>query len=85
MDTLGWIHYQRGDYDKAADVLEQVVAATDTLPVADYHLGMAYLRQVRADQARTHLRRALASGQAFTGAAEAAQALKSLPPGSSND
>lgn len=77
-DTLGWILYRRGDYDRAAALLTDTAAKLSEHPEAQFHLGMAnYMRgDIRA--AELSLRRALALSEAFPGAEEARQRLALL-------
>jgi tetratricopeptide (TPR) repeat protein len=42
-DTLGWVHYKRGDYKSAAPLLEEAVSALPNAALARYHLGMTYV------------------------------------------
>jgi Flp pilus assembly protein TadD len=51
-DTLGWIHYQRGDYTKARDELDKAVLFDPSDPTIRYHRGMSYLKLGDKDMAR---------------------------------
>ena len=42
-DTIGWVAYQRGDYNAAIPLLEDAVARLGNNPLVHYHLGMTYL------------------------------------------
>jgi tetratricopeptide (TPR) repeat protein len=42
-DTLGWIDYQKGDYQNAIPLLEQAAAALPNRALIHYHLGMSYI------------------------------------------
>src|SRR5262249_50733792 len=42
-DTLGWIDYQKGDYQNAVPLLEQAAAALPNRALIHYHLGMSYI------------------------------------------
>lgn len=44
LDSLGWVYYQRGEYEKAKVKLEKAVKITDNDPVILEHLGLAYLK-----------------------------------------
>jgi TolA-binding protein len=48
LDTLGWVHYRLGEYDKAAEILSGVVEQEPRVPGVKYHLGMVYYS--RGDQ-----------------------------------
>ena len=71
VDTLGWVHYQRGDYQEALSLLERASAGAAKHPVIHYHLGLTYLKLGKPEQARTSLDRALESGVAFAESVDA--------------
>ena len=58
MDTLGWVHYRLGDYDKAQRLLERAVESEPNVPVLRYHLGMTYQAQNKNQLATEQLRAA---------------------------
>jgi tetratricopeptide (TPR) repeat protein len=70
-DTLGWVHYVRGDYAKALPVLQKAVELAPKEAVMQYHLGMAYYRNGNADLAKRHLQEAIAAKVEFSGLDEA--------------
>jgi tetratricopeptide (TPR) repeat protein len=59
MDSLGWVYYQAGNYDKALPVLEKSVTLTQGDPVILEHLGRVYIKLNRRDEAREVLEQAL--------------------------
>ncbi len=58
-DTRGWILYRLGRYEEALALFEETIESLDQLPVAHYHLGMAYRALGRFPEAKTALERAL--------------------------
>jgi spermidine synthase len=56
LDTLGWVHYKLGDYDSAAAVLEDCIDRWGESSEYLYHLGMAYAKGGRRDEALRTLR-----------------------------
>jgi tetratricopeptide (TPR) repeat protein len=78
VDTLAWIHYQLGDFDKALALQSKVVEQAPGTPVFHYHLGMIYLKKDQKAAAREQLRKAVESGQDFIGAEEARHVLGRL-------
>jgi tetratricopeptide (TPR) repeat protein len=70
-DTLGWIYYQTGDYDKAAQLLSGVVEAAPTVGVFRYHLGMTYYKQGDFRAASKILSEAVAKEEKYDGVEEA--------------
>jgi tetratricopeptide (TPR) repeat protein len=59
-DTLGWIHYRRGDYPSALALLKESVAkpAAASVPEIQYHYGMASYMMTEEAQALSALTRA---------------------------
>jgi Flp pilus assembly protein TadD len=58
-DVLGWVLYETGKIPEAVKRLEEARALDARAPRPHYHLGMAYLKQGKKDQAATELRTAL--------------------------
>ncbi|WNG56772.1 tetratricopeptide repeat protein [Archangium gephyra] len=59
LDSLGWIHFQRGDYPRALQSLERAAELEPEEPVILEHLGDAYQRVSRPGDAAGAWRRAL--------------------------
>src|SRR5690606_14060505 len=59
VDSLGWAHYRLGDYKKAVETLEQAVELEAGDPEINNHLGDAYWRVGRRDEAMFQWRRVL--------------------------
>ncbi len=59
VDSLGWAHYQLGQYEIAVEHLEQAVSLRPEDPVINDHLGDAYWKVGREIEARFQWRRAL--------------------------
>ncbi len=60
IDSLGWVHFRLGDYQRALDMLERVVELDPREPTLNEHLGDVYWRVGRRIEARYQWRRALA-------------------------
>jgi cellulose synthase operon protein C len=58
-DTYGWIALRRGEIAEALAHLEPAAQALSNDPIVQFHLGMAYARAERSDDALRQLRRAL--------------------------
>jgi tetratricopeptide (TPR) repeat protein len=72
LDTLGWIYYKTGDYERAKSVLEPLARdAAGDFPAVHFHLASTYYRQGNRDTAQRELEVALRSTGAFTDRAEA--------------
>lgn len=78
IDTLGWLAYQSGDYQKALEQLKRAVEEQANVPIYRFHLGMAYLKTGDTAAAKTHLQQAVESKSPFEGLPEAREALKAL-------
>ncbi len=59
VDSLGWAYYRMGDYKKAVEKLEQAVELEAGDPEINNHLGDAYWRVGRKDEAEFQWRRVL--------------------------
>jgi tetratricopeptide (TPR) repeat protein len=77
-DTCGWILYLKGKYDEAVFKLAKAKAGLPNLPTVRYHLGKAFLKAGRHDEARAELEQALAISKDFPEAADAALTLQGL-------
>jgi putative PEP-CTERM system TPR-repeat lipoprotein len=77
-DTLGWIHYERGDLDSARPLLEEAAAAYPDQLEIQYHWGAVLAGTGASGQARDVLTKVLASGTDFSGRADAEQILQQL-------
>lgn len=58
-DTLGWIHYLRGDHRAATPLLEEAAAALPNVAFVQYHLGMTYSARGETERAVERLQKAL--------------------------
>ena len=59
VDSLGWVYYRLGEYDKAVVRLERAVELRPQDPVINDHLGDVYWKVGRRQEARFQWRRAL--------------------------
>ncbi len=58
-DTLGWIHYRRGEYKDAVPLLEDAVKQLPDAALARYHLGMTYVAMGETAKASEQLGKGL--------------------------
>ena len=78
LDTLGWIHYKRGDYNEAEAQLAKAIERFGKSPgAADawVHLGAVYERKNETDKAIAAYRRAISIQPTNKAAAEALKRL----------
>ena len=59
VDSLGWVYFRLGEYDKAVQRLERAVELEPGDPVINDHLGDAYWRVGRQREARYQWQRVL--------------------------
>jgi len=77
-DTLGWILYRRGVYQRAAALLRESAAKLPDDPVIQYHLGLALVKAGDTNAARQALTAAVNASASFTGKDEARKVLAEL-------
>jgi tetratricopeptide (TPR) repeat protein len=77
-DTLGWIMYKRGVYQRALALLKESADKLPNNPQVQYHLGMAYQQVGDRDNARKALELAVTSSESFIGKDEARKALAAV-------
>jgi tetratricopeptide (TPR) repeat protein len=78
LDTLGWVHYTRGDFDSAVRVLKDCVETWGENAGFLYHLGMAYAKQGQRDLAQRALRNAVVMADDDQTRALATEALRDI-------
>lgn len=72
IDTVGWVHYKREEYDLAIAKFQQALNITPLQPEIRYHLALAYAKQENSAGAIEELQYALRIDPNFS-QAEAAQ------------
>lgn len=86
IDSLGWAHYQRGDFKEALPYLERAAALEPADPTVTDHLGDVYWRVDRKVEARFQWRRALELNPTDKARADIERKLKSgLAPDDDSD
>jgi tetratricopeptide (TPR) repeat protein len=78
VDTLGWVHFRRGDTDGALQLLSRALSLAPDASGIRYHLAMAQLKAGQTASARGNLEQALRPGVNFEGVRDARTALASL-------
>ena len=77
-DTLGWILFKKGDYAKAAPLLDESAARLTNEPEVQYHTGMVHYMMGEEAPARAALERALKENREFQGREDARRRLALL-------
>lgn len=58
LDTLGWVLYKRGEYKRAAEVLEKAHAMQPEVAIISEHLGDVYVKLNKTEKARAQFLKA---------------------------
>lgn len=82
LDTIGWIAYKQGNYDKAHPLLLKAIELNPNSSASNYHLGMTYFKQGDKAHAREYLEKAINKKDDFNGLIEAKDTLKLISEGS---
>ena len=77
-DTLGWVLYKRGTYQRALSLLKESVSKLPDNAELQYHLGMIYYKLDEKEAAWLTLNRALELSGNFPGIEEAREVLEEL-------
>ncbi len=82
-DTMGWIYYQKGEYQLALNALQQALSLEEKKQMPNnpdiyYHLGMAYEKTKQPGLARHHFEKALQTNPNYRNASEIRAELASL-------
>ncbi len=78
LDTIGWVAFKTGDYQKAVESLEKAVQAAPDAAIMRYHLGMAYHALGNDVLAKDNLKQAVEGAQEYRGLTEAKATLAKL-------
>ncbi len=65
LDTLGWVHYRRGDLAQAVIFLARAVSSGPDFAQLRYHLGVVYHGSNQPDSARAELEKAVVDGAKY--------------------
>jgi tetratricopeptide (TPR) repeat protein len=78
MDTVGWVRYQREEYDQAIAKYQQALNLTPMQPTIRYHLGLAYAKQGETAKALEEFSNALRIDPNFAEAEDAQRMIDEL-------
>lgn len=78
LDTLGWVRYQRGEFDMAIDVLQKAIKLAPQQLVTQYHLALAYYGKGKHDEARNYLQAVIKAEPEFGKRPDVARIMESL-------
>ncbi len=71
LDTLGWVYFKKGNYNKAIKTLKAAVASRQNAPTIRFHLGMAYYKNRNLTKALDEFKYALKISSRFKEASKA--------------
>ncbi|MDM8542622.1 tetratricopeptide repeat protein [Desulfococcaceae bacterium HSG9] len=75
-DTMGWIYYQKGSYNRTIFFIKESLALKPDNPIACYHLGMALFMTGEFEKARLYFEKALSLDHDFKHAENVRNMLK---------
>ena len=78
LDTLGWVHYKRGDMETARTMLTSAVEKAPDNGALNYHLGQLLYESNQLVEAREKLEAAMADDKDFAGKDAAKKLLEKL-------
>jgi tetratricopeptide (TPR) repeat protein len=78
LDTLGWVHFARGELKPAAKAIEKAVADNPKKASFRYHLGVIYAEQGKKKEAAVMLNKALELDKNFYQAEDARKRLQQI-------
>ena len=78
LDTVGWVAYKQGHYEKAKTILESAIALGGSVAEINYHMGMVYYQLGNSDSAQIFLKKALVDAPNYSGLEQAKDVLKKL-------
>ncbi|MGZ4998874.1 MAG: tetratricopeptide repeat protein [Methylomonas sp.] len=78
LDTVAWIAYKQGNFEKAKEIMLKAAVLDPAAPVNNYHLGMIYFKLNDNAKAAEHLKKAVDSKVAFDELDVAKETLKKV-------
>ena len=78
LDTIAWIAYKQGNYEKAKSTLQKVTELTTIAPINQYHLGMIYYKLNDKEKAIEYLQKAVDRKNQFDGIDDAKDTLTKI-------
>jgi len=81
MDTVGWIAYKQGSYEKAKEIMLKVTDLDPASVVGHYHLGMVYFKLNDNPKAAEQLQKAVDGKAVYDGLDVAKETLKKIQGG----
>lgn len=79
LDIAGWLSVQQGNPEKGIIYLAKALERDQGNPEIQYHLGYAYFKANDLEQAKTFLKKSLATPKSFNGIENAKRVLATLP------
>jgi len=78
LDTVAWIAYKQGKYDKAQKIFELVIESGEVYAEIYYHIGMVYYKQGDNALAEVYLKKAIIGEEKYTGVEQAKDILQEI-------
>lgn len=77
-ETLGWVHFRRGEYDRALPLIQEGIERYPDNPEIQLHVGLTHYMLGNEQEAKTNLDQALSNQTGFPHKGEAQAALTVL-------
>jgi tetratricopeptide (TPR) repeat protein len=71
LDTLGWVYFKKGNFNKAVESLETAIASRKNSPTIRFHLGMAHYKNRNTNSALNEFKNSLEISTRFKEASKA--------------
>ena len=71
LDTMGWVYFKKGNFNKAIESLEAAVASRQNSPTIRFHLGMAHYKNRNLNSALNEFKNSLKISARFKEASKA--------------
>jgi tetratricopeptide (TPR) repeat protein len=78
LDTIGWIYYKMGKFDRALGHLDRALYLSPDDPTLNYHIGMVLYKRGQIEAAKIKLKKALESNEPFEGQEKAEKTLAEI-------
>ena len=76
IDTVGWVYFKKGDYEKALEKLKQAVQLMPNSPTIHYHLGMVLYEKEQFQSSVVEFSNALSISTTFDEAEKAREMIR---------
>ena len=76
LDTLGWVYFKKGNFEKAIENLKSSVELRPNSPTIRYHLGMAHYKNSDLNNALNEFNNSLAISERFNESSQSKEMIR---------